>query len=313
MSRTVRIGNRLVGSNQPVYIVGEIGINHNGDIETAKKLIDAAVETGCDAVKFQKRTPELCVPPEQRNVMRETPWGYITYLDYRYKVEFNFTDYLEIDRYCTEKGIAWMASCWDEPSVDFIQQFDPPSYKIQSAAVTDLNLLKHLKQTGKPLILSTGMSTMDQIQIAVDLLGEGNLMITHSTSTYPCPTEELNLRMIQSLKRRFDCPIGYSGHEVGLVTSVVAVALGACYVERHITLDRAMWGSDQAASVEPVGLERLVKYIRVVEDSLGDGVKRVYDSEKPIMKKLRRVKGNGNGGNGRRNLEEIELLESVGV
>jgi N-acetylneuraminate synthase len=157
------------------------------------------------------------------------------------------------------------------------------------------------------------MSTMDQIQIAVDLLGEGNLMITHSTSTYPCPTEELNLRMIQSLKRRFDCPIGYSGHEVGLVTSVVAVALGACYVERHITLDRAMWGSDQAASVEPVGLERLVKYIRVVEDSLGDGVKRVYDSEKPIMKKLRRVKGNGNGGNGRRNLEEIELLESVGV
>lgn len=289
MKRLAKIGNRYVGDGQPVYITAEIGINHNGDIELAKKLIDAAAAAGCDAVKFQKRTPELCVPLDQRNVMRETPWGYITYLDYRYRIEFGFEQYREIDRYCKEKGIDWFASCWDEPSVDFIEQFDPPVHKICSAALTDDSLLKHLRKTGKPLILSTGMSTMEQIRAAVETIGTEALIVAHSTSTYPCPPEELNLNMIATLREEFPCPIGYSGHEVGLPTTVVAVGLGACFLERHITLDRAMWGSDQAASVEPGGLERLVRYVRVVERSMGDGIKRVYPSEVQALSRLRRV------------------------
>jgi N-acetylneuraminate synthase len=285
----MKIGNRYLGDGQPVYIAAEIGINHNGDIEVAKRLIDAAANAGCDGVKFQKRTPELCVPPEQRNVMRETPWGYISYLDYRTRIEFGFDEYAEIDRYCKAKGIDWFASCWDEPSVDFIEQFDPPVHKICSAALTDTPLLEHLRRTGKPLILSTGMSTMEQIRAAVRTLGTDDLVVAHSTSSYPCPPEELNLNMMTTLREEFDCPIGYSGHEVGLPTTVVAVGMGACYLERHITLDRAMWGSDQAASVEPGGLERLVKYVRVVEKSMGDGVKRVYQSEIGPLSRLRRV------------------------
>jgi N-acetylneuraminate synthase len=289
MAREVRIGDRLVGDGHPTFIVAEIGINHNGDVEIAKQLIDVAVRYGVDAVKFQKRTPELCVPVEQRGQMRETPWGYITYLDYRYKTEFGEPEYREIERYCKEKGIFWFASVWDEPSADFMAQFDTACYKIPSASLTDHALLAHLRKTGKPLILSTGMSNMDQIRAAVRLLGEQDLVVCHATSTYPCDPHELNLRMIQTLRQSFNCPIGYSGHEVGLIPSVVAVAMGACMVERHITLDRAMWGSDQAASVEPGGVERLVKYIRVTEQALGDGIKRVYDSELSSLKKLRRV------------------------
>jgi len=252
-------------------------------------MIKAAKETGVDAVKFQKRTPELCVPPEQRNVMRETPWGYITYLDYRRKIEFGEAEYDEIDRYCKQLGVDWFVSVWDEESVDFIEKYHPIAYKVPSAALTDHGLLRHLRRTGRPLILSTGMSTMEQIRRAVEVVGLEDVVICHTTSAYPCDPDELNLRMIQTLKNEYDCPIGYSGHEVGLIPSVVAVALGACLVERHFTLDRAMWGSDQAASVEPGGFERLVKYIRVTEMALGDGVKKVYDSEIPILKKLRRV------------------------
>ena len=242
-----------------------------------------------DAVKFQKRTPELCVPDDQKEKKRETPWGYITYLDYRYKVEFDKEDYAEIDRYCLENGIQWFASVWDEPSVDFLEAFSPVCYKIPSASLTDHALLKHARETGRPIILSTGMSTMDEIKKAVKVLGQEDLIITHATSTYPCEPGELNLRMINTLQSEFSCPIGYSGHEVGLIPTVTAVALGACVVERHITLDRAMWGSDQAASVEPSGFERLVKYIRVTEESLGDGVKRVYESEQHSLQKLRRI------------------------
>lgn len=289
MTRETKIGDRLVGDGHPAYIVAEIGINHNGDLEIAKKLIEGAKHAGVDAVKFQKRTPELCVPPEQRNQMRETPWGYITYLEYRYKVEFGEKEYSEIDRFCKEIGMDWFVSVWDEPSVDFMEAYNPICYKIPSASLTDHALLKHLRATGRPLILSTGMSSMEQIKKAVSVIGEDNLVITHATSTYPCDPQELNLRMIPTLRETFRCPIGYSGHEVGLVTSAVAVGLGACMVERHITLDRALWGSDQAASVEPQGFEKLVKYIRVTEKSLGDGVKRVYDSELSSMKKLRRV------------------------
>jgi N-acetylneuraminate synthase len=289
MAREIKIGNRLAGDGHPAYIIAEIGINHNGDLNFAKQMIDAAVHAGVDAVKFQKRTPEVSTPPEQQKQMRETPWGYITYLEYRYKVEFGEAEYREIDRYCKNKGITWLASVWDEQSVDFLSKFDTPAYKVPSASLTDHNLLRHVRKAGKPMVISTGMSTIDQIKTAVDVIGTDNLVIMHCTSTYPCDPDELNLRMIPALREMFPCPIGYSGHEVGLVPSAVAVALGACMVERHITLDRAMWGSDQAASVEPSGFERLVKYIRVSEASLGDGVKRVYDSELSSLKKLRRV------------------------
>jgi N-acetylneuraminate synthase len=289
MKREVKIGSRLVGDGHPVFIVAEIGINHNGDLDIAKRMIDAAVHAGVDAVKFQKRTPELSTPPEQQKQMRETPWGYIPYLEYRHKVEFGEAQYREIERYCKEKKITWFASVWDEQAVDFMGKFDTPVYKIPSASLTDHNLLRHARHTGKPLVLSTGMSTLEEILAAVKVTGIEDLVITHCTSTYPCEPEELNLRMIQTLREEFPCPVGYSGHEVGLVPPQVAVALGACMIERHLTLDRAMWGSDQAASVEPGGFERLVMYIRVSEVSLGDGLKRVYESEKPSLKKLRRV------------------------
>lgn len=293
MAREMKIGSKLIGDGHPTYVVAEIGINHNGDVEIAKQMIDAAIHAGVDAVKFQKRTPEVCTPPEQQKQMRETPWGYITYLDYRYKVEFGVDEYREIDRYCKEKGIVWMVSVWDEPSVDFMEQFDTPVYKLPSASLTDLELIRKIRMTGKPLILSSGMSTMEQIREAVNVASEENLGLMHCTSAYPCEPDELNLRMVETLRHEFpNIPIGYSGHEVGLVPSTLAVALGACMVERHLTLDRAMWGSDQAASVEPGGFEKLVKYIRVTEQALGDGVKKVYDSEKSIMKKLRRVGGN---------------------
>jgi N-acetylneuraminate synthase len=285
----IKIGDHLVGDGHPTYIIAEIGINHNGDMGVCQQMIDAAVHAGVDAVKFQKRTPEVSTPREQRNQMRETPWGYITYLEYRYKVEFGHEQYLEIDRYCKQKGITWFTSVWDEQAVDFMEQFNTPIYKIPSAGLTDHNLLRHARKTGRPLVISTGMSTMEQIREAVKVVGTENLVIMHCTSTYPCEPEELNLSMIRTLRNEFPCPVGYSGHEVGLVPPQVAVALGACIVERHLTLDRAMWGSDQAASVEPNGFERLVKYVRTAEASLGDGVKHVYESEKSTMKKLRRV------------------------
>ncbi len=291
MKREIKIGSRLVGDGYPTYIIAEIGINHNGDLDVTRAMIDAAVHAGVDAVKFQKRTPEICTPPDQQKQMRETPWGYITYLEYRHKVEFGLAEYRQIDQYCRDQGVDWFASVWDEQSVDFLEQFAPLAYKIPSASITDLDLLHYTRKTGRPLIISTGMSTMKQIRTAVKVAGEENLVITHCTSTYPCEPEELNLRMIQTLRQEFSCPIGYSGHEVGLVPPQVAVALGACMIERHLTLDRAMWGSDQAASVEPAGFERLIKYVRTAEASLGDGVKRVYDSELSSLKKLRRITG----------------------
>jgi N-acetylneuraminate synthase len=291
MAREIKLGKKLIGDGHPAYIIAEIGINHNGDLDIAKKMIAAAVHAGADAVKFQKRTPEVCTPLDQQQQMRDTPWGYITYLDYRYKVELGLDAYREIDRYCKKLGIDWFVSVWDEPSVDFMEQFETPAYKIPSASLTDHGLLRCVRQTGKPVIVSTGMSTMEQIHRGMDVIGLENLVIMHTTSAYPCDPDELNLRMIETLRREFpETPIGYSGHEVGLVPSAVAVALGACSVERHFTLDRAMWGGDQAASVEPGGFEKLVKYIRVTEAAMGDGVKKVYASELSSLKKLRRVK-----------------------
>lgn len=290
--RLRRIGDRLVGPGQPVYVIGEIGINHNGDLRTALSLIDQAKAAGMDAVKFQKRTPELCTPRDQWDLERDTPWGRMTYLEYRHRVEFGAEEYRQIDEYCREVGIDWFASPWDVESVDFLGAFNPPAYKVASACLTDDVLLRAMRDTGRAVILSTGMSTPDQIRHAVEVLGSRNIVLLHATSTYPCPPEQLNLSMINTLEAEYpNVPIGYSGHEVGLQTTLCAVALGACMVERHITLDRAMWGSDQSASVEPEGMRRLVRDIRVIETALGDGVKQVYPGELAAMKKLRRVAG----------------------
>lgn len=287
-NKVVQIGCQGIGGKNPVYIVAEIGNNHNGDLNLAKQLIDAAYKAGCDAVKFQKRTPEICIPESQKNIMRDTPWGHVSYLEYRNKLEFGSKEYQEINRYCKKIGITWFVSCWDTESVDFIEQFEPSCYKIPSALLTDDKLLKHVRKTSRPVILSTGMSTMSQIKSAVSVVGTKNLILAHATSAYPAAIEELNLKMIETLRKTFSVPIGYSGHEVGLPTTVAAVVLGAAYVERHITLDRSMWATDQAASIEPEGFSRLVKYIRAVEKALGDGRKKVYASEQPVMQKLRR-------------------------
>lgn len=288
MAGTVNIGNRLVGDGEPCYLVSEIGINHNGDLELARKLISASLLAGCDAVKFQKRTIDIVYSQEELARPRENPFG-ATNGDLKRGLEFDRDQYQAIDDYCHMHNIAWYASCWDEPSVDFIQQFNPPCYKIASASLTDDALLKHHRSTNVPIILSTGMSTLPEIDHAVEVLGTSDLIIMHATSTYPSKLEELNLRVIPALQQRYQVPIGYSGHETGLATTLAAVVLGACMVERHITLDRAMWGSDQAASVEPQGFQRLAKDIRAWELAAGDGVKRVYDAEIPVMEKLRRV------------------------
>ena len=292
MSRAmVEIGGRRVGQGERVFVVAEIGINHNGSLELARKLIDGACLAGADAVKFQKRTPELCVPREHWDLERDTPWGRMKYIDYRRQVEFGEREYAAVGRHCHERGMLWFASCWDEQAVDFMERFDPPCYKVASASITDLELLRRKRATGRPLILSTGMSTLVEIDEAVEAVGRRGLLLAHATSSYPCPVADLNLRMLATLERLYpECPIGYSGHEVGLATTWAAVALGATFVERHITLDRAMWGSDQAASVEIGGFMRLVSNIRDLEQALGDGVKRVYPGELGQLAKLRRVK-----------------------
>jgi N-acetylneuraminate synthase len=284
----VSIGNTWIGEGHPTYVIAEIGINHNGSVELAKQLIDGAVDAGCNAVKFQKRTPELCVPREQWGILRETPWGVLSYMDYRRKTELGFAEYSEIAEYCASRHIPWFASCWDTESVAFIERFNPPCHKVASACITDLPLLRRLAATNKPIIVSTGMSTFDEIERAVHALGQCDLLVAHSTSTYPCPAEELNLRMIHTLRRRFpERPIGYSGHEPDFVSTWAAVAMGATFVERHITLDRGMWGSDQAASLDLAGFKHLVANIRRVETALGDGVKRLQPGEIPVRNRLR--------------------------
>jgi N-acetylneuraminate synthase len=284
----VTIGGVAVGDGAPAYVVGEIGINHNGDLGLAKRLIDVAALAGCSAVKFQKRTVDVVYSAEELARPRENPFG-PTNGDLKRGLEFGHDHYRAIDSHSKSQGIAWFASCWDEASVDFMEQFAPPCYKIASASLTDKALLKHHRATGRPIVLSTGMSTIEQMDRAVEILGTSNLIVLHATSTYPCKPQDLNLRMIPELRKRYGVPIGYSGHEVGLATTLAAVALGACMIERHITLDRAMWGSDHAASVEPQGVMKLVRDIRVIESGLGDGVKRVVPDEIAIMKKLRRV------------------------
>ncbi len=287
MVECVKIGNKIVGDNFPCFIIAEIGINHNGSVELAKKHIDLAIKAGCDAVKFQKRTVDIVYTKEELAKERKSVFGN-TNGDLKRGLEFGYEEYSEIDKYCKEKGIIWFASCWDEDSVDFIDQFDVPCYKIASASLTDDNLLSHTKSKGKPVLLSTGMSTMDEIRHAVEILGKDNLIIYHCTSTYPSNAEETNLKAIETLKQEFGVPIGYSGHERGITPSILAAALGACSVERHITTDRTNWGSDQAASLELTGLSHMVRDIRQVPELLGNGIKVVYDREIPIKEKLRR-------------------------
>jgi N-acetylneuraminate synthase len=286
----VLIGGVAIGSDEPVYVIAEIGLNHNGDVELAKRLIDVAADAGAQAVKFQKRTPAISTPEHMKNTPRETPWGTMTYLEYRYRVEFDREQYIEIGDYAMLRGLSWFASPWDEVAVEFLEDLQVVAHKVASASVTDIAMLEALRATGKPIILSTGMSTLDQIDRAVETLGTENLIILHATSTYPLPPEEANLRMITTLHERYEgVPIGYSGHERGLQISLGAVALGAVAVERHITLDRTMWGSDHAASLEPVGFDHLVRDIRVLGEALGDGVKRIYPGELAPLAKLRRT------------------------
>lgn len=284
----VRLGNKLVGASQPCYVIAEIGINHNGDIDLAKQLINVAAGAGCNAVKFQKRTIDIVYTAEELAKPRENPFG-PTNGDLKRGLEFEIEEYQEIDRYCKELKIDWFASCWDEGSVDFIAQFNVPCFKVASASLTDDNLLRHTRAIGKPILLSTGMSTIEQVDHAVEVLGKKDLILLHACSTYPAYYEELNLKVIETLFDRYGLPVGYSGHETGLPSSVAARVMGACIVERHITLDRSMWGSDHAASLEPNGITRLIRDIRLIEKSMGDGVKRVLEREHPIIKKLRRV------------------------
>ena len=288
MAKFVKIADKTIGDGYPCFIIAEIGINHNGSVGLAKKMIDIAVTTGCDAVKFQKRTIDIVYTKEELAKERKSVFGN-TNGDLKRGLEFGYEEYKEIDNYCKEKGILWFASCWDEKSVDFIELFDVPCYKIASASLTDDNLLRYTRSKGKPILLSTGMSTMEQIKHAIEVLGKENLIVYHCTSTYPSNADEMNLRVIESFKKDFDCPIGYSGHERGVTPSVLAVALGANSVERHITIDRTNWGSDQAASLEMAGLYHLVRDIRQVPDLLGDGKKVVYSRELPIIEKLRRI------------------------
>jgi N-acetylneuraminate synthase len=284
----VRLGSKLVGPGKPCYVIAEIGINHNGDIDIAKKLINVASGAGCDAVKFQKRTIDVVYSPEELAKPRESPFGN-TNGDLKRGLEFEREEYEEINRYCREVKIDWFASCWDEASVDFIARFQVPCFKVASASLTDDKLLRHTRKVGKPILLSTGMSTLNEVDHAVEVLGKQDLVLLHACSTYPAYYEELNLHVIDVLRERYGVPVGYSGHETGLASSVAAAVLGSCIVERHITLDRSMWGSDHAASLEPNGITRLIRDIRLIEKSMGDGVKRVLEREQPIIKKLRRV------------------------
>jgi N-acetylneuraminate synthase len=270
------------------YIIAEIGINHNGDLDIAKKLIDLAYVSGCDAVKFQKRNPDVCVPEDQKMKMRDTPWGRMTYIDYKHRMEFTKEQYDEIDEYCKGK-IDWTVSVWDKDSVDFISQYKVPFVKIPSALLTDLDLIEYTKKLGVKIIASTGMSTMEEVDAAVDVLKGHDFAIMHCNSSYPAKIDELNLSCIKTLKDRYDCEVGYSGHEFRLGTTVASVYLGATMIERHITLDRTMWGTDQTSSVEPQGLIKLVNGVRELEKAHGDGVKVVTKDELPIRKKLRGV------------------------
>lgn len=282
--------NKILNKNN-FYFIAEIGINHNGSIKVAKKLIETAKLAGCDAVKVQKRTPEICIPKTEWDNLRNTPWGTMKYIDYKKKIEFSYDEYKELKKFSDKLKITFIASCWDVPSVKFMEKLKVPYYKVPSASITDFELLKEIKKTKKPIIISTGMSTEKQINKCINFLGEKNLCVMHCTSSYPSKTEELNLNYILKLKKKYKkAVIGYSGHETNLSSTIAAYVLGANFIERHITLDRSMWGTDQKSSIEPLGIARLIRDLKAVNQSLGDGIKKVYESERPFINKLRRVK-----------------------
>ncbi len=286
----IKINDCVIGKGNPVFMIAEIGINHNGSLDVAKKLIDAAFACNWHCVKFQKRSPELCVPEDQKNILKDTPWGKITYLEYKCKIEFNHNEYSYINKYCKEKPIFWTASVWDIPSLEFVISYDVPFIKIPSAKLTEHELLKVASQSGKPVILSTGMSTVEEVDKAVEILekhSKGDYVLMHTNSAYPAPIEELNLSVINYLRDRYKCIVGYSGHEYSLEPSVIAVSMGAKIIERHITLNHNMWGSDHAASLEVHAMDMLHKRIKEIKSIIGDGVKKVTEAELASRKKLR--------------------------
>ena len=270
-----------------IKIIAEIGINHNGSLKIAKGLIDVAKVAGCDYVKFQKRTPDICVPEEQKYKLRKTPWGEMTYLDYKLNIEFEKAEYDIIDKYCKQIGIKWFASVWDEPSVDFMKRYTDIS-KIPSALITNHGLMRYARENFNTLLISTGMSTEDEVSQAIEV---GNPdVIFHTNSSYPSKVDELNLNYILHLKEKYcqNREVGYSGHEFGLTTTFATVPLGAKWIERHITLDRTMWGSDQMASVEPHGLIKLVKGVKDIELAMGEsGPRKLFGTELEKRKSLR--------------------------
>jgi N-acetylneuraminate synthase len=292
MANTViKFGPRKVGDAQPVYMIAEIGINHNGSIDVAKRLLDATFASFWDCAKFQKRDPDTCVPEEQKGVMRQTPWGEMTYLEYKKRVEFSFKEYSVINEYCAKKPLVWTASAWDVKSLDFLLKFNVPFVKIASACLTDHDLIIEAARSKVPVVLSTGMSEIEEIDKAVELLeenGDGDYILMHTNSAYPTPLKDLNLKMIKTLKERYNCIVGYSGHEYNLEPTVTAVMVGAKLVERHITLDHTMWGSDHSASIEVPAMGLLQKRIKDLDLMLGDGVKRITNEELAVRKKLRK-------------------------
>ncbi len=290
MAKQISLGNMLVGDGCDPYFIAEIGINHNGDIQVAKRLIDASFAIGWSCVKFQKRTPDIAVPESQKNVMRSTPWGEMTYLEYKKRIEFGKEEYDYIDKYCREKPISWTASPWDIPSLEFLLSYDIPFIKLASATNGSIELIKKACESGKPIIMSTGMSTQEELDKAVDLLerySDGNYALLHTNSVYPAPIDELNLKYIQTLKKRYGCVVGYSGHEQNLEPTVAAVTLGADIVERHVTLSHDMWGTDQKASLEINAMYLLYRRCRDIKQMLGDGNKKLEEDELAVRKKLR--------------------------
>jgi N-acetylneuraminate synthase len=286
----IKVGGRVIGNNEPVYLIAEISINHNGDLQIAKRLIDATWATGWDCAKFQKRTPDICVPDQQKNVIRQTPWGEMTYLEYKKRIEFQKKEYDYIDRYCNEKPLHWTASVWDMQSLEFLLNYEVPFIKIPSAKITDRTLVEESAKSGKPVFLSTGMSTLAEIDEAVNILEQHtskNYVLFHCNSTYPAKLEELNMQMIKTLKERYGCLVGYSGHEEEIMPATLAPVYGACVVERHITLDHKMWGTDQAASLEIRGMSFLAARVHEVKLIAGDGIKTIYPGEEKMREKLR--------------------------
>lgn len=287
---SIHIGNRVIDDRSPIFFIGEIGINHNGDLQLAKRLIDSAFACGWDCVKFQKRNPDVCVPEPQKGVMRDTPWGRMSYLDYRYRMEFGKEEYDYLDRYCAEKPILWSASAWDLDSLDFLLGYPLGLLKIPSAKLTDSALLEKSCRSGLPVLLSTGMSTLEEIDRAVEILekhGDGNFILMHTNSAYPSPPEDINLRMIPFLRERYNCIVGYSGHETNLEPTVLAASLGVKVVERHITVSHDLWGSDHFASLEVHAMHMLINRCKDVDVLLGDGVKRLTGKELEVRRKLR--------------------------